>query len=101
MLLLVGPRGKGKTSFFACLYYYYCISMSPPASFAGLKENFSKLNDIRTVHKDAFFLFYFLRPTDYLINVIVNITQKMRSKYLKKGKKNSTHSTGLYKLMNI
>lgn len=69
-----GPRGHGKTTFMASLYQKYVIN----ANLANLT--------------DSFCLFYFLEPEDHLINTLVNITSKLRAKYLKKDSLSSLDS---------
>ena len=64
--VISGPRGHGKTTFMASLYQKYVI------------------NKQTAEQPEPFCLFYFLEPDDYLINTLVNITSKLRAKYLKK-----------------
>ncbi len=77
LFLIVGSRGKGKTAFMSRLYHHHKNSF--PATLEPLPNESSESKD--------FFLFYFLNKGDYLLDVIINITLKMRSRYLKKGKK--------------
>ena len=75
IFLIVGPRGKGKTAFMSRLYHHYHKPF--PATLEPLPSEPSP------IAKD-FHLFYFLQKGDYLIDMIINITLKMRSRYLKK-----------------
>ena len=62
ILLLVGPRGCGKTTFISYLY--------------------DKTNSMQ---HDVLYLFYFLKPNDSLYMVFVDIIKKMHLKYYSKG----------------
>lgn len=78
-MLITGERGSGKTSLMIYLRNKYINKgESKPAFF----KNFSH---VQKSYSDELYLFYFLKPGDYLINMIIDITHKMRLKYLKKG----------------
>ncbi|CAF0851226.1 unnamed protein product [Brachionus calyciflorus] len=73
-----GPRGRGKTTFMASLYQKYLNNSNTKLKTTSVSSKHS------TDNSDPFYLFYFLKPEDYLINILVNITSKLRAKYLKK-----------------
>lgn len=56
-------------------------------STSNSSSSTSSSNRKKTPSSEPFYLFYFLKPDDYLINILINVTCKMRLKYLKKNSK--------------
>jgi len=89
--MIVGPRAKGKSALMAKLYEHYVLgrnfdeirpSILYNDSISSIKSN----TNLSSQHQhpkqtDILFLFYFLKPDDYLLNVLVDVTHKIRSKY--------------------
>ena len=63
LLLLVGPRGCGKTTL---MYYLY--------------------DKFHSTKQEILYLFYFLKPSDSIYTVFIDIIKQMRLKYHSKGK---------------
>ncbi len=97
-LLILGPRSTGKTAFMAFLYQHYILKSPPPfnqimknidtSSFTMAPKSRNQRNgtngDGPAPQPEPFFLFYFLQPQDHLLTMLIDITCKMRSKYLQK-----------------
>lgn len=94
ILVITGPRGRGKTAFMANLYKNYILAETLKSSSNLSMSSFLK-PDETNVSYDAgsnnknsdspLYLFYFLKPKDHLKSIIIDITRQMRLKYTNKG----------------
>lgn len=90
ILLITGDRGYGKTCLMASLYKQYVLDggggsgLTSESSSSGSFKNRTSSSSSSS-NNQQFFLFYFLKSNDYLIDMIIDVTRKMRLRYLKKG----------------
>lgn len=92
IFLITGARGKGKSSFMSLVYQQLCLFKLAKFSDSLLPESTTIASTISPVPKvkspnqvDPFYLFYFLKPGDHFISVLIDIIMKMRLKFLNKG----------------
>lgn len=92
IFLIYGPRAGGKTSFM--LQVYRNVNSLPSGTFSmsdlpdSLKNRSIASSSTRSIHNNKpkpLFLFYFLKPKDSFLSVLIDITYKMRLKYAKLG----------------
>jgi hypothetical protein len=92
IFLITGARGKGKSSFMSLIYQQLCLFKfvkfpnSPLLSQSTANAPISPLAKVKSPTVEPFYLFYFLKPGDHFLSILIDIIMKMRLKYLTKGK---------------
>lgn len=98
MFIIQAPKGFGKTSFILHIYenlrrsMYRSILSQEILQDRSMTERTNSARSKKSSSTDSkkeikpFYLFYFLRPNDSIVAVLIDIICKMRLKYTNKGK---------------